>query len=195
MTATAIEPLKHYWHTLENGFWFKNAYERLFVELPDKKPSTWVEIGSFYGGSMAWLGVETVNSGKPVTLHTVDNFSQAPEADFRRNMEPISERLGKRFHVHVADSYVAATKFKPASVDVVWVDADHSYSGVLTDLTHYWPLVKPGGYIGGDDYMPDYAGVEKAVTEFFSALSIPVGIGDGSMGSHLWHWWLVRKPA
>ena len=66
MTTAALPQMKHYWHHLEHGFWFQNAYEQLFAELHDKKPSQWVEIGSYYGGSMAWLGVETVNSGKPV---------------------------------------------------------------------------------------------------------------------------------
>lgn len=193
MTATAPQ-LRHYWHTLDNGFWFQNAYERLLSQLPANKPSTWVEIGSFYGGSLAWLGVEILNQNKPVHIHSVDNFTQSPQAEFERNLAPVIDRLGKRFTLHAVDSETAAKAFKPASVDVIWVDADHSYEGVKTDLHAWWDKLKPGGRIGGDDFMPDYAGVEQAVREFFDPKGINVEVGVGQRSSHPWLWWLVRKP-
>lgn len=36
--------------------------------------------------------------------------------------------------------------------DLIYIDADHTYEGVKQDLISYWPKVKDGGIIFGDDY-------------------------------------------
>lgn len=60
------------------------------------------------------------------------------------------------------------------SFDVVYIDGDHSYTGVARDLQIAWHLVREGGYICGHDYEMNPAktknkydfGVKKAVDEF-----------------------------
>lgn len=52
-------------------------------------------------------------------------------------------------------------------IDLLYVDADHSYDGVLADLTAWVPHVKSGGVIVGDDYDSDlYPGVKRAWDEY-----------------------------
>ena len=57
-------------------------------------------------------------------------------------------------------------------VDWVYVDGDHSYKGVMHDLTNALRVLKPGGSILGDDYsmVPPKAGhkpdVKRAVDDF-----------------------------
>lgn len=52
-------------------------------------------------------------------------------------------------------------------IDFLYVDADHSYQSVVTDLAMWWPFVKKGGLIAGDDYgNPQYPGVAEAWDEF-----------------------------
>jgi predicted O-methyltransferase YrrM len=52
-------------------------------------------------------------------------------------------------------------------LDYLYVDADHSYGGVLADLRAWVPHVKPGGLILGDDYGSDiYPGVKQAWDQF-----------------------------
>jgi predicted O-methyltransferase YrrM len=41
-----------------------------------------------------------------------------------------------------------------ASLDVAYVDADHTLRGVMIDLVSIYPKVRPGGWIGGDDFAP-----------------------------------------
>jgi cephalosporin hydroxylase len=48
----------------------------------------------------------------------------------------------------------AATIFDDKFFDWVFIDADHSYTGCLNDLTAYNKLVKDDGYIVGHDYIP-----------------------------------------
>lgn len=59
----------------------------------------------------------------------------------------------------------ASKVFAPKYFDVAYVDGDHTYEGVLRDLKAWYPLVRSGGILCGDDY--DWAGVKQAVTEFF----------------------------
>jgi hypothetical protein len=40
------------------------------------------------------------------------------------------------------------------SVDLAYVDGDHTLRGISIDLTRAWPKVRPGGVLGGDDFSP-----------------------------------------
>lgn len=187
--------LRHFHRDLPDyAFWFQNAYERLIDQLPTHQPSTWVEVGVYHGSSFCWLGVEVVNRGLPCTLHAVDSFVFGTKDQFYQNIIPIQERMGDRLHVHPVASHIAAKDFAPQSVDVIWIDADHTYNGVALDLVSWWPILKPGGWIGGDDYMPEYEGVIKAVDEFFGHREIPVELGTGQRNADPWRWWLAQKP-
>jgi hypothetical protein len=66
-------------------------------------------------------------------------------------------------------SHEAASSFEPESLDWVYVNGDHTYEGVKTDLEAYYPLLKRGGLLAGDDYgLVDRWnwGVTPAVDEF-----------------------------
>jgi len=52
-------------------------------------------------------------------------------------------------------------------IDFLYVDADHRYEAVLGDLLDWWPHVRRGGLIAGDDFdNPDYPGVREAWEQF-----------------------------
>ena len=36
--------------------------------------------------------------------------------------------------------------------DFIYIDADHSYEACKLDLESYWPKLKQGGIMMGDDY-------------------------------------------
>jgi|TARA_B110000977_G_scaffold46082_1_gene62621 predicted O-methyltransferase YrrM len=48
-------------------------------------------------------------------------------------------------------------------VDLVFIDADHSYNGCLRDIIEYTPKVNKGGILSGHDI--DFPGVNKAVNQ------------------------------
>jgi len=65
-----------------------------------------------------------------------------------------------------------ATYIPGGSLDLVFLDADHSYEGVRADIAAWLPKVRKGGWIGGHDYDNgepgyDFSGVRKAVDEAF----------------------------
>jgi hypothetical protein len=76
-----------------------------------------------------------------------DTFSTYP------NVEIIRKKSEDAVHLF-ADNYF----------DYVYIDGEHSYNAVWRDLTNYFPKLKVGGRIIGDDY--GWAGIREAVDEF-----------------------------
>lgn len=76
-------------------------------------------------------------------------------------------------------SYEASKQFKNKSLDMVYIDADHSYESVKNDITYWMPKVKDGGVISGHDYCMD--GVKIAVDEMFNLCDIKI-FDDSSWG-------------
>ena len=62
----------------------------------------------------------------------------------------------------------AASEFADASLDFVFIDADHSYEAVRADIAAWRPKIRPGGWITGHDYDTlKFPGVVRAVEESF----------------------------
>ncbi len=67
------------------------------------------------------------------------------------------------------DSVVASKAVPDESLDFVFLDADHSYEGVLADLRAWAPKVKREGFLSGHDLdAPNYPrwGVRRALKDF-----------------------------
>jgi predicted O-methyltransferase YrrM len=188
--------MPHFYKDVGGWFKFRPAFHQILSLLPQKTPSTFVEIGLWLGRSTAYLGVEIVNQKKPVTVIAVDHFKGQPEITgwraalvpesehtFRRNIAPVADALGERFRLVVADSVQAAAGVQDGSVDVVWLDAAHDYDGVRRDIEAWWPKLKLGGFMGGDDFIK-CEGVKQAVEERF---------GRSSAAGGPLHWWLLRR--
>ena len=70
------------------------------------------------------------------------------------------------------------------SVNFLYLDTTHDNT-TITELELWWPKVKPGGRMCGDDY--DKAPVSTSLDRYFSSASLPV--------TNLPHkQWCVRKP-
>ncbi len=63
-------------------------------------------------------------------------------------------------------SMEAAEEFEPASLDFVYIDANHAYEWVVIDLEAWWPKVRSGGFVCGHDFSTDsvYNAVADHVT-------------------------------
>jgi hypothetical protein len=61
----------------------------------------------------------------------------------------------------------AAARFADRSLDYVYIDGEHSFEAVTRDLTNYFPKVKVGGLLIGDDY--GWTGVAPAVQAFLAS--------------------------
>lgn len=190
----------HYFHTIPGFFWFEHGYRRFLAALPDDRPSAWVEIGALQGRSTAFLGVEAARLGKPVSLHVVDSWQfPTPEKGaelyqaFQRQIQPVVAALGEdRVNVYRLPSMEAVKLFEDESVDVVWVDGDHHYEACRADILAWWPKLKVGGYMGGDDW--NMEPVQRAVVEQFAPHYL-LGHGYCTDGKYSgpWPYWFARK--
>jgi hypothetical protein len=69
-------------------------------------------------------------------------------------------------------SVEVAAKIPDESLSLVYLDADHSYEGVMADLKAWFPKLVKGGVMAGHDYLnPDY-GVQHAVKDFIQQLRL-----------------------
>lgn len=152
------------------------------LEKNKDKEITWVELGSYSGKSAAYCVVELLKRSHGFNFTCIDLWENGMLESFEKNTLPIQEYINysKNF------SHVAAKKFKKGTVDVCYVDADHSYEAVTKDLEAWWPKLKSGADFIGDDYTKGFPGVQKAVHDFF----MPRGIRVKKMG----RCWYVEKP-
>ncbi len=72
---------------------------------------------------------------------------------------------------------------KDGELDVVWIDGNHSYKYVFEDIVNWFPKVKVGGYISGDDSFN--MEVMMAVRTCFTLKKFDVFVGKRS--------WCVKK--
>ena len=157
--------------------------QALALALPDAP--TVVELGSWKGRSTVAFceALET----RDAQVFAVDMFSgdiahaaafnQAELDTFRANtagfdfLEPI-----------VGNTADTAGRFPDASVDLVFIDADHSYDAVRRDIRSWHGKLKPGALMAGHDW--GWITVSVAVREAF-----------GSVGVFESIWFTRKRPA
>lgn len=169
-----MNKINHFYHNIYGWFTFPNLYLNMVRELPTN--AVVVEVGVFLGKSLAFLGVECLNSNKNISIYGIDHWNGSLEHhdcneyklstlwdQFCYNINPIINNI----NIIRKNSIDASKDFADNSIDFLFLDASHDYESVLHDLEAWYPKIKVGGYFGGHDY-PAYPGVVKAVNEFFS---------------------------
>ena len=72
-----------------------------------------------------------------------------------------------QLHIIRAMSISASKLFPKEYFDLVFIDADHRYDFILSDIKAWLPLVKKGGLLTGHDYKIQHKGTMRAVDECF----------------------------
>jgi hypothetical protein len=105
----------------------------------------------------AWeLGSNTVNARNPALPSSSGTFNRAHyEATERR-----TAFARNRTHMKRGYSVPAAKSFEDEYFDWLYIDALHTREAVLDDLRAWWPKLRSGGLISGDDYA-DMTDVEQ----------------------------------
>jgi len=68
-------------------------------------------------------------------------------------LEVIRIKFLTSFEVCQNFTTVCSQRYPDDHFDFIYVDARHDYKGVLQDLTHWWPKLRKGGIMAGDDYV------------------------------------------
>jgi len=154
--------MEHFYQNISGWFSYEYIYKDI-VEQADED-SLFVEIGSFKGRSSAFMAVEIANSKKnikfecidPMDLmsHYADSAIEKPEefvgysADgFRERMKPVENY----YTLIQMTSDDAVSRYEDGSIDFIMIDGDYTYEAVKKDILNYFPKMRSGGLMTGDD--------------------------------------------
>ena len=124
------------------------------------------EVGTFRGAFARHI----LNACAPAELHVIDlDLSQ---------LDPAIAK-DARVRVHPGASHSVLAGFPDAHFDWIYIDADHSYEGVLRDANAAATKVKSGGFLvfndfaHADPFLGAY-GVQRAVADFVVSNRWPI---------------------
>lgn len=177
-------------YTLDLQGWGSQAaiFEQIMSKL---RPSKMIEVGSWKGASAIHIANLAKSLGiQDFVLLCVDTWLGSPEhwsirddADFMPSLKLLNgyPQLYRQFLANVvlsghsdcivpfpisSDGAAQFLRTKSVVFDAAYIDAGHEYRSVRNDLEAFWPLVRPGGVMFGDDFVAGWHGVVRAVSEF-----------------------------
>jgi|TARA_Y100000310_G_C20670619_1_gene810066 hypothetical protein len=165
-----------------------------------KKGLVGVEIGTLDG----WHALEMMELLPIKKLYLIDPYRAYKDYDEsvknpRKTQKALDERMkvakkvlekyGNKVQFIRKFSDDAADLIKDNSLDFIYIDGNHQYEFVKSDLKNYYKKVKKGGFFGGHDYtnsqltILENFGVFKAVNEF---------IKQEPIYFHELDWWVIK---
>lgn len=159
-----------------------NTVAGLVEAVGDTRARACAEIGSYLctGSSVILGGLMAAADGVLYCVDPLDldigKLHGEPVASThfglaKQNVERL--RLGKVIRMIRAKSEDAAPRIVTASLDLVYIDGDHSELAVRRDIALWLPKIRPGGVICGDDYCHAHSGgVKPVVDELFPDKSV-----------------------
>jgi predicted O-methyltransferase YrrM len=152
-------------------------------------PHSIVELGTARGGTLFLFSrVAAPNA----TIVTVDMENGPFGGGYPRSHNPLLRSFARdqqTVRLIRGDSRAPSTLGRvrdaiAAPVDLLFIDADHTYEGVRSDYEMYAPLVKSGGIIALHDIVPGPPEYVGGVPEFWAALT-----GDGANSEEIVEDW------
>lgn len=152
------------------------------------KPRLIVEVGTWKGRSAVRMADICKTAGIETTIVCVDTWLGSPEHFLRKDRPDGWDSLRMRHgypqlyyqflanvlhHGHedmivplpqTSDNAAIILERIKVPVDILYVDAAHEHLPVLQDLRSYWPLLRDGGVLIGDDFK--YPDVARAAHDF-----------------------------
>jgi|2_EtaG_2_1085320.scaffolds.fasta_scaffold14666_2 hypothetical protein len=151
---------------------------RLLEEVIKIKPKIAVEVGVLNGehGQLILNMCSTLEELNLIDCWDIREEDESPQnyqiyiktGYFDTMYKRVCEKFEDETKVKIIKDYSvsASKKFEDETIDFVYVDACHKYTCVIDDITNWFPKIKSGGYIGGDDYcVQEELGVVKAVDD------------------------------
>lgn len=162
------------------GGWATFYYGVFSQVINDNNYKTVAEVGIGYGTHAKHIlkntNVDKLYLVDPTKYYPNDGFAsdimaQEPEnpgENFNELADLIKEELkpwSDRYTWFRKESLkITNTEIPDGSLDCIFVDGDHSYAAVRADLDFWWPKVRSGGALLGDDFWMD--DVARAVNDF-----------------------------
>ena len=162
-----------------------------------------VEVGVWRGdysdAIMVSLNPKEFYGVDPYRLYPGMVSAPGPEYDTQAKLDDLALRVEARYEKKGAvlireTSERASQMFDDNSVDFVYIDGDHTYEGVMLDIQCWWPKIRPGGILSGDDHTSGTTGkgyqfgVIEAVADFVRKQGLQLKVTTGANPS----WWVTK---
>jgi hypothetical protein len=163
-----------------------------------EKGKVWAELGVFLGDFSRKIFEHT----GPKELHLVDifpDFMMSGDKDgnnvIHANLTDVPYELTRHFNsdsvkIHKMTTEEFLLSIPDESIDVIYIDADHSYNSVMKDLTLSLTKIKSGGLLSGHDYHSgEFPGVFNAVNDFCAKFNLKIDLitSDDGLPSFVIH--------
>jgi predicted O-methyltransferase YrrM len=149
-----------------------------------KKPKHIVEIGSYFGASTCFIAeaLNTKPDGKLLCIDTWGNdaMSEGKKDTFETFLKNTVKYKHKIKTIR-CKSNEAISEIKN-TIDLLFIDGDHAYSGVTEDINNYLPKLNNGALIIFHDYGAE--GVRRAIHERIH----PIAKKYASLKNMYWAW-------
>lgn len=167
--------------------------ELLWLYEQSRKYPCVVELGSWKGRSSSALVQAKEDEGVGM-VWCVDTWKGSSSELDSTHQEATEKDIYKEWQENLAGSQrvqamrmttldaAEALQFK---VDMVFVDAEHTYESVSDDLAAWEPKVKKGGLMCGHDW--NFPSVRLAVVDYFVPRGMKIELVEGTQI------WMVRK--
>jgi len=142
-----------------------------------------VEIGRMMGGSTMLLAGATTNK--------IKSIDYATSKGAKEKLNTLRSYI-KSFGLTNIDLYIANSQTTNLSdgrfkYDVVFIDGDHTYEGVMADMKNWWDNLEPGGhYVFHDCWAPRYK-IGHAICDFIADKDIIMHIPPIRNGKYYMH--------
>lgn len=153
--------MDHFYQDIPGFTSFEQLYREQVEDAPLDRPSIFVELGTCLGRSAAFMGVEILNSGKPIVLDTWDSWVGCERDRYgvratghemaemaRANLAPVASTV----LIRTGDAIRAANRYLDGECDFVFIDDDHESAHVLDECRAWWPKLRSGGTMAGHDF-------------------------------------------
>lgn len=175
---SAVVFQKPYWGSIYGGGGYgkespKGILLRNAVKSISETNLQCLEVGSWTGNSAMIIGSILKEAGKGKLL-CVDTWKGAPNYKkstsgeiYALNKDWVWKTFCRNIKLAKLNDYIVPKRdtsdnisrtLSPESLDLVFIDGDHSYTQCKRDLLNYMPLIKVGGILCGDDleiFFPD----------------------------------------
>lgn len=144
--------------------------------LKNQEMNTIIQVGCWYGKSTEFLARYLNNNGK---LYAIDSWIGYPREIYKNTYNVYEQFLSNIQHSNLEKhiypirlTSLSAYKYFVSNIgckaDLIYIDCDHAYIAVFSDLETWGSLLKPGGIFCGNmkSLDPDPNSIKSAVLDF-----------------------------
>lgn len=132
------------------------------------QPKVVVEIGTQFGlSTRAWLAATERTNG---VVHSIDVDAECGQGELLEDVKKAGWTDRWTFH------HGKSQEIEPIACDLLYVDGDHAYEPVCSDMERHGVQVRDGGLVVLDDYYLLWPGKMRWVNERWAALE-PIIVG------------------